>query len=118
MGVSLFAGEYMEGTPYNADWSFGLGVTAGILLLISGIVYAVIAEVNDYTTKPESPYKVQYLIISLLYSMYDVYLHYGNTFAVFTFDIYICHRGCAYAVLRTVQRLRVHSAVYGTVHCK
>ena len=29
-----------------------------------------------------------------------------------------CHRGCEYTVLRTVQRPRVHSAAYGTVHYK
>ena len=30
----------------------------------------------------------------------------------------ICHRGCAYTVLQTVQRHGVYSAVYGTVHYK
>ena len=30
----------------------------------------------------------------------------------------ICHRGCAYTVLQTVQMNVVHSAVYGTVHYK
>ena len=29
-----------------------------------------------------------------------------------------CHRGCAYTVIQTVQRLGVYSAVYGTVHYK
>ena len=28
----------------------------------------------------------------------------------------ICHRGCAYTVLQTVQRLGVYSAAYGAVH--
>ena len=28
----------------------------------------------------------------------------------------ICHRGCAYTVLQTVQRHVVYSAAYGTVH--
>ena len=28
----------------------------------------------------------------------------------------ICHRGCAYTVLQTVQRPGVYSAAYGTVH--
>ena len=28
----------------------------------------------------------------------------------------ICHRGCAYTVLQTVQRHGVYSAAYGTVH--
>ena len=30
----------------------------------------------------------------------------------------ICHRGCAYTVLQTVQRHEVYSAAYGTVHYK
>ena len=30
----------------------------------------------------------------------------------------ICHCGCAYTVLQTVQRFGVYSAVYGTVHYK
>ena len=30
----------------------------------------------------------------------------------------ICHRGCAYIVLQTVQRPGVYSAAYGTVHYK
>ena len=30
----------------------------------------------------------------------------------------ICHRGCAYTVLQTVQRHSVYSAAYGTVHYK
>ena len=30
----------------------------------------------------------------------------------------ICHRGCAYTVLQTVQRHGVYSAAYGTVHYK
>ena len=30
----------------------------------------------------------------------------------------ICHRGCAYAVLQTVQRHGVYSAAYATVHYK
>ena len=30
----------------------------------------------------------------------------------------ICHRGCAYTVLQTVQRHGVCSAAYGTVHYK
>ena len=30
----------------------------------------------------------------------------------------ICHRGCAYTVLQTVQRPAVYSADYGTVHYK
>ena len=30
----------------------------------------------------------------------------------------ICHRGCAYTVLQTVQRNGVYSAAYGTVHYK
>ena len=30
----------------------------------------------------------------------------------------ICHRGCAYTVLRTVQWPGVYSAAYGTVHYK
>ena len=30
----------------------------------------------------------------------------------------ICHRGCAYTVLKTVQRPGVYSAAYGTVHYK
>ena len=30
----------------------------------------------------------------------------------------ICPRGCAYAVLQTVQRHGVYSAAYGTVHYK
>ena len=30
----------------------------------------------------------------------------------------ICHRGCAYAVLQTVQRHGVYSAAYGTGHYK
>ena len=30
----------------------------------------------------------------------------------------ICHRGCIYTVLQTVQRPGVYSAVYGTVHYK
>ena len=30
----------------------------------------------------------------------------------------ICHRGCAYTVLETVQRPGVYNAVYGTVHYK
>ena len=30
----------------------------------------------------------------------------------------ICHRGCAYTVLQTVQRLGMYSAAYGTVHYK
>ena len=30
----------------------------------------------------------------------------------------ICHRGCAYTVLQTVQRPRVYSAAYDTVHYK
>ena len=30
----------------------------------------------------------------------------------------ICHRGCAYTVLQTVQRDRVYSAAYDTVHYK
>ena len=30
----------------------------------------------------------------------------------------ICHRGCAYTVLQTVQRHRVYNAAYGTVHYK
>ena len=30
----------------------------------------------------------------------------------------ICHRGCAYTVLQTVQRHGVRSAADGTVHCK
>ena len=30
----------------------------------------------------------------------------------------ICHRGCAYTVLQTVQRHGVYSATYGTVHYK
>ena len=30
----------------------------------------------------------------------------------------ICHRGCAYTVLQTVQRYEVYSAAYGTVHYK
>ena len=30
----------------------------------------------------------------------------------------ICHRGCAYSVLQTVQRPGVYSAAYGTVHYK
>ena len=30
----------------------------------------------------------------------------------------ICHLGCAYTVLQTVQRHGVHSAAYGTVHYK
>ena len=30
----------------------------------------------------------------------------------------ICHRGCAYTVLQTVQRHGVYSADYGTVHYK
>ena len=30
----------------------------------------------------------------------------------------VCHRGCAYTVLKTVQRPEVCSAVCGTVHCK
>ena len=28
----------------------------------------------------------------------------------------LCHRGCAYTVLQTVQRNGVYSAVYGIVH--
>ena len=30
----------------------------------------------------------------------------------------ICHRGCAFTVLQTVQRHEVYSAAYGTVHYK
>ena len=30
----------------------------------------------------------------------------------------ICHRGCAYTVLQTVQMLAVQSAVYGTAYYK
>ena len=30
----------------------------------------------------------------------------------------ICHRGCAYTELQTVQRHGVYSAAYGTVHYK
>ena len=30
----------------------------------------------------------------------------------------ICHRGCAYTVLQTVQRPGMYSAAYGTVHYK
>ena len=30
----------------------------------------------------------------------------------------ICHRGCAYTVLQTVQRYGVYSAAYGIVHYK
>ena len=30
----------------------------------------------------------------------------------------ICHRGCAYTVLQTVQRPGAYSAAYGTVHYK
>ena len=30
----------------------------------------------------------------------------------------ICHRGCAFTVLQTVQRPAVYSAAYGTVHYK
>ena len=30
----------------------------------------------------------------------------------------ICHRGCAYTVLKTFQRHGVYSAAYGTVHYK
>ena len=30
----------------------------------------------------------------------------------------IFHRGCAYTVLKTVQRHGVYSGAYGTVHCK
>ena len=30
----------------------------------------------------------------------------------------ICHRGCAYTVLQTVQRPGVYSAAYGCVHYK
>ena len=30
----------------------------------------------------------------------------------------ICHRGCAYTVLQTVQRNEIYSAAYGTVHYK
>ena len=30
----------------------------------------------------------------------------------------ICHRGCAYTVLQTVQKHGVYSAAYGTVHYK
>ena len=30
----------------------------------------------------------------------------------------ICHRGCAYIVLQTVQMHGVYSAAYGTVHYK
>ena len=30
----------------------------------------------------------------------------------------ICHRGCTYTVLQTVQRHGVYSAAYGTVHYK
>ena len=30
----------------------------------------------------------------------------------------ICHRGCAYTVLQTVQRYGVYSAAYGTVDYK
>ena len=32
--------------------------------------------------------------------------------------VWICHRGCAYTVIQTVQRHRVYSAVYGTVYNK
>ena len=30
----------------------------------------------------------------------------------------ICHRGCAYTVLQTVQKHGVYSVAYGTVHYK
>ena len=30
----------------------------------------------------------------------------------------ICHRGCAYTVLKNVKRREVYSAAYGTVHNK
>ena len=32
--------------------------------------------------------------------------------------IWLCHRGCAYAVLQTVQMYKVHSADFDTVHYK
>ena len=31
---------------------------------------------------------------------------------------HICHRGCTYTVLQTVQRNGVYGAAYGTVHYK
>ena len=31
---------------------------------------------------------------------------------------FICHRGCSYTVLQTVQKHGVYSAAYGTVHYK
>ena len=34
----------------------------------------------------------------------------------FLFGPDICHRGCAYTVLQTVQKNEVYSAVYGTLH--
>ena len=30
----------------------------------------------------------------------------------------ICHQGCAYTVIQTVQRPGVFSVVFGTLHCK
>ena len=35
-----------------------------------------------------------------------------------TVELDICHRGCAYTVLQTVQRRGVYSAAYWTVHYK
>ena len=53
-GAGVFAGEYAK-NEISTDWSFGLGVTAGVFLLISGIIYAVTTMNNGCSLKPELP---------------------------------------------------------------
>ena len=41
------------------SWSFALGITSGVMLMISGIAYAIIAGKNHYSMKPEIPCRNQ-----------------------------------------------------------
>ena len=58
----------------------------------------------------------------LILPFYSVYFHPGLGLVTWRYQARIlvgpniCHRGCAYAVLQTVQRPGVHSAAYVTVH--
>ena len=52
IGAGIFVSDSEGG---SVSWSFGLAIVAGVILLISGAVYAFIARKHGYTLKPQIP---------------------------------------------------------------
>ena len=80
------------------------GLTSGQCLVFAGMCHLIIFSVMYMAAPMAHSYR-----LGLVTWGYQVRIPVGTD---------ICHRGCAYTVLQTVQRHGVYSAANGTVHYK